>query len=521
MIKLKVMIVEDESLERMLLKHYLEAEAERFELVMEASFALEALEYMDEHTVDIVITDINMPVMDGLEMARRILAMDPNVQVIVTTGYNDFDHAQSAIKIGIADYLVKPVDAKDFTAILARVRDKLLKRQGDAVAPSEIQRQIAERMPALRDTFLRRLVTRDMDESLVRQTLAFYQTALPGEWMQVAVAVLPKPEADPMRALFTLFTLCSVAKDAAQHALVFTMESNRVVLVLGFDSDQSFDFDTLKRLMDAAMDTPVALGAGNTAQGIQGLRRSFAQATRAVNCHPFLGTQQTISYRDLGTVEGDPGWLDATHEAMIELEQLDFYLRCGIDADVRGWVAKHFPDAQEQLEAARVRAALAVISLTGMQAEPSASLKKTLPQVLDMGTVAEVRDLLLAQMGEATSTLARIRVSAATRQVQPILDYICDNLADPALSLHETSRAFFYNASYLSRVFKQNTGMSFREYVNNQRIEQARKLLDDPDAKAYEVGVRVGIEDPNYFSTLFKKYAGMTIKQYRANIGHG
>jgi two-component system response regulator YesN len=87
------MIVEDEGLERMLLKRYLEAEAGSYEVVKEASFALEALEFLDEHTVDIVITDINMPVMDGLEMSRRILAMDESVQVIVITGYNDFDHA--------------------------------------------------------------------------------------------------------------------------------------------------------------------------------------------------------------------------------------------------------------------------------------------------------------------------------------------------------------------------------------------------------------------------------------------
>ena len=103
MLRLKVMIVEDETLERMLLKRYLEAESDAYEVVKEASFALEALEYLDEHAVDIVITDINMPVMDGLTMARRILKMDPGVQVIVITGYNDFDHAQRAIKIGVAD----------------------------------------------------------------------------------------------------------------------------------------------------------------------------------------------------------------------------------------------------------------------------------------------------------------------------------------------------------------------------------------------------------------------------------
>lgn len=521
MIRLKVMIVEDEALERMLLRRYLEAEADRYEVVMEASFALEALEYLDEHSVDIVITDINMPVMDGLTMAGRILAMAPNVQVVVTTGYNDFDHAQKAIKIGIADYLVKPVDAKDFSAILAQVRDKLLRRQGLGVTETDVARQIVERMPALRDAFLRRLVTRSMDEAFVRQSLILFQLELIGNWHQVAVAVLPKGDGDPARGLFSLFTVSNLVRGVVDGALVFPVEQNRVVMVVGREGESPYNFDALKRVLDAALDAPVALGVGSMAEGLDGLRRSYAEATRAANCHPFLGAQQTLYYQDLGTVERDPSVMDAVHEAMAELEQIDFYLRCGIDANVRSWVDRHFPEDAADLENTRVRAALAIAGLTGMQAENATRLRERLPQVLEMGSVSEVRDLLLTLMGEATSTLERIRVSTANRQVQAIMDYIQENLADPSLSLHDTSLRFFYNASYLSRIFKQNTGMSFREYVNKQRIEQARRMLDDPDAKAYEVGLRVGIEDPNYFSTLFKKYAGQTIKQYRARSDNG
>ncbi len=521
MIKLKVMIVEDESLERMLLKRYLEAEADRFELVMEASFALEALEYLDEHSVDVVITDINMPVMDGLEMAQRILMMDPNVQVIVTTGYNDFDHAQRAIKIGIADYLVKPVDGKDFSAILAKASEKLLRRQGEGLAQSEIERQIAEHLPTLRDAFLRRLVSRRMDEAFVRESFALYELRLAGDWHQVAVLALPRQEGSPMRQLVATVSIANLCREALGEAIVFPLDASRLTLICSRTEERSVDFNALKRVVDAALDMPVALGAGAMAHGLDGLRRSYAEALRAVNCHPFLGAQEAIYYQDLGTLESDPVWMDTAHEAMSELELVDFYLRCGFNANVHEWVDKHFPENSENLENARVRAALVITGLCGMQAETNLRLKERIPQALEAGSVAEIRELLLALMGEATSTLERIRVSTANRQVQSIMDYIQENLADPALSLHETSRRFYYNASYLSRIFKQNTSMSFREYVNKQRIEQARRLLDDPDAKAYEVGVRVGIEDPNYFSTLFKKYAGMTIKQYRARPEHG
>ena len=521
MIRLKVMVVEDESLERMLLTKFLEAEADRYELVKEASFALEALEYLDEHTVDIVITDINMPMMDGLEMARRILEMDPATQVIVITGYNDFEHARQAIKIGIADYLVKPVDAKEFSAILDTARGKLLRRQGAGIERTELERQIAEHLPALRDVFQQKLVTQAMDGQTLRESLDLYQLELPERWHQAAVAVPTRPDGDVLHGLFALFTLHNLAREALPGALIFPMEANRLVMVVSRDTDSPYDFGTLKRTMDAAMDAPVALGVGGMAEGWEGMRRSFAEATRAMLCHPMLGAQQTLYYQDLGTVERSPGWLDAAHDTLAELERMDFFLRCGLDVNVRDWVDRHFPPDEEPLDGVRARALLAVAGLAGMQAETFARFEELLPEVLAANSATAIRELLLHLMGEATSALASIRVTTANRQMQTILDFIQDHLADPTLSLHDTARQFFYNASYLSRTFKQNMGLSFREHVNKLRIEQARRLLDDPEAKAYEVASRVGIEDPNYFSTLFKKYAGVTIKQYRARNDHG
>ncbi|NLI21921.1 MAG: response regulator [Clostridiales bacterium] len=521
MIRLKVMVVEDESLERMLLKTYLEAEADRYELVKEASFALEALEYLDEHSVDIVITDINMPMMDGLEMARRILDMDPATQVIVITGYHDFEHARQAIKIGVADYLVKPVDAKEFSAILDAARGKLLRKQGAGIERTELERQIAERLPALRDAFQQKLVTQTMDERTVRESLDFYRLELPGRWHQAAVAAVTRSDGDVMHSLFSLFTLNNLAREALGEALIFPVEPNRLVMVVSRESESPYDFGALKRAMDAATDAPVALGVGGMAEGLEGLRRSFAEATRAMLCHPMLGAQQTLYYQDLGTVERAPGWMEAAHDTLTELEQMDFFLRCGLDVNVRDWVDRHFPPEEASLDNARARALLAVTGLAGMQAETGAQLGDLLPKVLEADSAAAIRELLLHLMGEATSALASIRVTTANRQMQAILDFIQDNLADPSLSLHGTARRFFYNASYLSRTFKQNMGLSFREHVNKLRIEQARRLLDDPEAKAYEVASRVGIEDPNYFSTLFKKYAGVTIKQYRSRGENG
>lgn len=513
--RLKVMIVEDETLERMLLKRYLEAEADAYEVVKEASFALEALEYLDEHAVDIVVTDINMPVMDGLEMARRIVNLDPGVQVIVITGYNDFDHAQRAIKIGVADYLVKPVDAKEFSAILSGVRDKLLIRQGGGVERTEIERQIAQSMPALRDRFLHELVSRRMDPAVCREKLSFFKLEMAGDFFQVGVAALTENDASTARQLFSLFSIGGMARETLEPAYVFLGEGNLLVLLLSRSGENPADFDALKRVLDGALDAPVAIGVGRVVTGVENIRQSYEEAVQALNCHAFLGAHQVIYYQDLGVVEARPSWAEPMRMDMAELEQMGFFLRGGVNFSARAWVERHFPGS-ENIENARLRAVLVISSLYAMRGEHSIDLKDRMKQALDLASVAEIREMLLALMGEATSTLDSIRKNTVSRQIQTIVEYVQEHLSEPTLSLHETSKRFFFNASYLSRIFKQHTGMSFCEYVNKQRIELARKYLADPDAKAYEVCVRVGIDDPNYFSTLFKKYAGVTIKQYRA-----
>jgi two-component system response regulator YesN len=515
------MIVEDESLERMLLKRYLEAEASLYEVVKEASFALEALEYLDEHTVDIVITDINMPVMDGLEMAQRILAMDPAVQVIVITGYNDFDHAQRAIKIGIVDYLVKPVDAREFAAILSNVREKILSRQGGEISSTEIERQISQSMPALRDRFLHELVTKQMDLAAIREKLSFFKLEMAGDFYQVGVVALLSNDLGTTKQLFTLFSIGNMARETLEPVHAYLTEGNYLVLLCSRAKEDPTDFNALKRILDAALDVPYTIGVGSLTEGIDSIRQSYAQALRAVNCHTFLGDNQVIYYHDLGVVEDKLTLAESIQADMAELEQMGFFLKGGMNAGVRTWVEQHFSGVNDSIENARLRAVLVISSLYAMHVEPFMNLKDLIAKAYDMPSIADIRDLLLNLLGEATTTLESIRKNTVSRQIQSIVDYVQEHLSDTSLSLHETSKQFFFNASYLSRIFKQYTGMSFREYVNKQRIEQARKLLDDPNAKAYEVGVRVGIDDPNYFSTLFKKYTGMTIKQYRSGSEHG
>lgn len=519
--KLKVMLVEDEALERMLLRRFVEAEPDVYEVVREAAFAQEALEYLDEHAVDIVVTDINMPVMDGLEMAERILALDPDVQVIVTTGYSDFAHTRRAIQAGVTDYLVKPVDGAEFARILAGARVKLESKRGAAVAAPEVEREMAAAMPALRDRYLCDLLNGRVDPQRIAERLAFFQVALPGDCFRAASVQLLNPDHDLARRLYTLFTAQSMARQALGSVCVVVEGEGRLALLCGYPAQRTADFDALQRLLENALETPFMLGVGGAVDNLAEASRSYAQALRAVRCQSAQGGRQAVYYQDLGIVEEPPLWAEPLQAVVMGLEQTGFDLQAGRNAEARAWLERLFGDPAENVESARLRAAWVIAGLSTLRATPGVDVRERIGQVFELPAPADVRELLLALAGEATTTLDSIRTSAVSRQIQEILDYVRDHLAEPTLSLHETARLFFFNASYLSRIFKQNTGLAFRDYVNRQRIELARRYLDGPGAKAYEVGARVGIDDPNYFSTLFKKYMGMTVKQYRAGNENG
>jgi two-component system response regulator YesN len=295
----------------------------------------------------------------------------------------------------------------------------------------------------------------------------------------------------------------------------------RLALLCGYPAQRAADFDALQLLLENTLETPFMLGVGTAVNALAEASRSYAQALRAVRCLSTQGGRQAVYYQDLGIVEEPPLWAEPLQTVAAGLEQTGFDLQAGRNAEARAWLERLFGDPTENVESARLRAAWVIAGLSTLRATPGVDVRERIGQVFELPAPADVRELLLTMAGEATTTLDGIRTSAVSRQMQEILDYVRDHLAEPTLSLHETARLFFFNASYLSRIFKQNTGLAFRDYVNRQRIELARRYLDEPGAKAYEVGARVGIDDPNYFSTLFKKYAGMTVKQYRAGNENG
>lgn len=339
---LKVLLVDDEENIRNLVRACIDWNEIGYEISCEASSGLEALDVLEEFHPDIIITDIRMPFMDGLEFAAIAVERYPYVKIIVLTAYEEFEYAKKGIKIGIADFLLKPVKRADLRNSLIDLKKKI-----------ELER---------------------------------------------------------------------ISKD----------EINEI----GFYIKAGI-FDKAVVVIDRILNDSIAARKNNNEQ----LR------VLAVN----IVTVVLNSITELGL----------SYEGIFESKSLSY------------------------------------------------------SQVLKIDTIPEMKEYLDGLVSNAVNLIKSARTKKSNKILNDIITFIDANISDPGLSLASLAKTFYLNSSYLCRVFKQETGQTFVEYLTRVRIEMGISLVKETDLRAYEIGDKVGIPDPNYFGKCFKKYTGMSVNDFK------
>ena len=161
---LNVLLVDDEKLERILIHKGYSWEENGFRIVGEAASGKEALEYMAYHHVDIVVTDINMPVMDGLEFSEKLLEKYPKCKVVIVTGFREFEYARKAIKLGVEEFLLKPINIKELAEVMNNLKNKLAKIKEEASKVAKLKESVEKNYDILKESLLLRLVEKRIDE---------------------------------------------------------------------------------------------------------------------------------------------------------------------------------------------------------------------------------------------------------------------------------------------------------------------------------------------------------------------
>ncbi|MFC5467952.1 response regulator [Cohnella suwonensis] len=533
----KLLIVDDEALVREAIKEQMDWNRLGFECVGDCEDGLEALEFVKRETPDVVLTDIGMPFMDGLELTRELAANYPDVKVIILTGYDDFDFAQQALKLQAVDYILKPITAAELEAVVTKLASELDASKRHAHDHEKLKKQLMESLPLLKERFLERLITSPMTERQIKESFEAFGLDWTGSHLIALAADVDKweweAENERPTSLFdrelVRFGLHNIAQEFAgdlESAATFRDRENRVVAVLCGDGEQTLNEAAAKLAEDvrdaakAYLPIKLSIGIGRACRLADNAPQAHRTAVSALEYRYVIGADAIIALSDMESRDR-PELLSAVSWDA----ELISKLKTGAPQEMEEWVRRLFAVFREHVFPAHVcaiylqRLVLTMMhTLYEMNDDGARAFGESTDPVAELsrlGSLDESEAWMQAACARAVAAIRSKREDQTLGQVAKAIDYVKRHYMDPELSLRTVCQHVSMSGSYFSSIFKQHNGKSFVEFVTHERMEKAKELLSLTSMKSYEVAYAVGYSDPHYFSGAFKKHFGETPMDYR------
>ncbi len=530
---LRVFIVDDEYLIRNLLKHRICWEELGAEVVGEAAGAGEALELIGEVSPDILFTDICMPSMDGIEFSRIVIEKFPQIKIVVITGHEEFNYAQKSVKLGISDFLLKPINAEEIKRVVLNLKEKIETERSHQKNYAELKQQLEANLPYLREKFLNELLSNEMDREEALDKLWYFGFELnpATDFFQTAVVeytsgspgndVVIREEEKFMLAIRSADLIRQIFREDRYIHVFFNISGKIVILSNNDKVDLPDCCEVIKTTLINQCKCFVGIGIGRRMKGFEGIRASYNEACEALDYKVVFGKNQIINYTDIN-FSGDSQWKIRKDKK----EKLGFCITAGLKEKAAELIEEYFFDRcyhtgsairQMWLEAFDILSICehTLLELKIDTADLWESHSRPYEEVSRIDNLPELKAYIIQLLFHIIERVRQASLNKANHLIGQVEDYILRNLQLADLSLASTAKEFFVSPSHLSRLFKQKTSQSFVEYITKARMDTAIKLLKGTDLKVYQIAEKVGIGDPHYFSILFKKNTGLSVQEFR------
>lgn len=525
---MKLIIADDEKWVRTTVKTLIPFEQLGISLVSEAANGIEALELCRLHEPDILVTDIMMPGLTGLELIKEIKHLMPKIKIIIISGYNDFEYARTAMKYGITDYLLKPVEESELIQVLERTRTEIGEQARLDKALEAGEEQVRRALPVMCGAFLNQLISRNsMTAEKIRSELQKFNIEMPNNTYMVCVTAPDESlDAEAERGRCDRYrSLIKRAMKRYSGAVTFSLaqDKNIMVSILNNENNESGireAFRVCRLILGRKLNMSISMGISSTTHQPCMLPDIYIKACEALESRFWEGGGTIASYRS-GSLPDDK--IPTLSEEVLNKITLNLKLsnmRTGISY-VEGLCSTM--RKEHSLKPAIVKEFFwqflqSVITMLNIQ------LPFIRHETMVTGTHPYERIKASLFIGSLESCL--------TELLQKIFNFYHDknpldnnNLVDSAkkiieknfagdISLEQVAKHVHLSPAYLSELFKKETGMSFIDYKTIIRIEYAKKLLET-SMSISEISGKVGYSDPKYFSKLFKKITGKTIFEFR------
>lgn len=520
----KLLIVEDEDMLREALLGSVDWVGLGYE-VKGAEDGEQALKVAISFRPDIVLTDIRMPFMDGLKFTARLREVLPGAMVAILSGHDDFAYAQEALKLGVREYLQKPVPPAELVAVVKR-----LERQVDAARVRERQlnqmrRQLDHAMPLMRQKFLNQLLKREMGEAEIEDTLRFMGMLLSGESYTVCLIDFELDDGAARDWALTEYVALDIIRaEAKTDAVAFELNGGGAALIycartVFKEKERAFVVQLIEAIraeLYEQLDLATTAAIGESVDRLCELPRSYQSARQALRSRVMLGRYNTYDADERLTEARFYPFDDAS----ALLEKLKRGTRAEMEEGIRAYFRKLSMAGGLSEENLRV---LTIDLLNGAfklmagagRADPE-RLDEAYRRALTAQSLVDCQEIVLENLVSAHRQLEEVRLSSGNQLIEGACAYIEHHYADAEMSLNAAAAHVFVSPTYLSILFKKKLGVTFIDYLINLRMEKAKALLRDTGKRTYEIAAETGYSDPQYFSSCFKKYTGLTPTEYRA-----
>ncbi len=527
-----VIIVDDEPVMRKGLVCFVNWEALDCKITFEASNGLEAKEYLESNHADIVIVDIKMPGMDGLQLAKYIYENHPCTKVIILTAYADFSYAQSAIKYNVVDFVVKTNPLEKIPEAVKKAIHLINIQHQREEELKQLESRINHNMCEMREKLLINIINGVItDEETINAKLQEMNINLDNYFILVYDINDMSDEGIEISSeehdnfLNSIKNFLSLAFKDYQHFTVI-MKKDLLFTVVSFNNSHSsactqellMTCNEILSMVENYMKFTVRIGISGMHTNPRELPAAYNEAQEAL-LDVFYSDNNVSVYMQNNNVHHQNNTLQFHKYVDSILNSIQY----GKQSDAKASLLELFDQYKRNKESVD-QVIVSSMLLCSLCFRLLASYTTELPegfksesdiyrQIKESKSIQNILDILCHVIDSIYNLIAS-KESQCSYIVKEVNKYIMENY-NKNITLQTAADYVHVNSSYLSRVYKKETGESIIDAINKIRIDKAKKLLKVHGKKIFEVALEVGIDNPAYFTHVFKKYTGISPKEYR------
>lgn len=513
---MKLLIADDESIERAALTFILQNSNLEIELVGEAKNGRQAVAKSLKYLPDIVIMDIKMPGIDGLEAAGQIKAALPDCKIIMLTAYGYFDFAQTAIKIGVEDYIVKPVNSENLIKVIQKVLTKIEEeklRKSKYVETETKLRQVTE---YFRNEILSSMIAGDIEEERIGEYILHL-----GITFKQGIAVVASSNKEPLALLETGFKrwVEDIKETFANYEVecLLNHQRNRLNLLLILndmvESKQltPLIFNELESRVKQ-LDSHWSIGISKPFTEISSVSRAFFQAGIACSkSDDRIIFYDQIKIGEKGNLKYPLDKEKALYERLIKGEREGV-----IEAfhKIWDWMVQT-SETNEELKKKAYQLIVIIHRLIIEDFNIDERIEDYRSGLQPLNHLNEVGDYCRNTLLNFLTKICEEMKEPSALIIDEVCRYIGANYMNE-ITLDSIASHVGFSRFYFSKLFKQFKGVNFIDYLTLVRINKSKELLKDPKLSVKDISYTVGYSDPNYYTSVFKKTEGITPTEYRS-----